>query len=563
MKQILSVFLIVAVIGFINAQPAPTPLAACKAYQNSTEAAFCSVSTVYQVANSTDLAVVNAAAQSVYNGIIGQITNPTQACRDAVNVFSCQASIPKCGRYQPVTGIAQARCDAVSSACNITDGRVFPGNFTTFTCVRNTLASIDGQNVVCVPSTFGTLGGACAGNIFDPTIATPTTVQNVICPAVASCNVTASVCARPNALGDSCTTTCTNIAGSPTSTQLECLGGKCSYRGKRHAQTCTVNEECRSNNCLNGTCFESGFGQNCTSTLNCRDNLWCDTTNGTCYNNALAGEQCGIVQTNWSPVPCVAGFTCVRENTTSNSTAFSYCRANAILGQRCSSASGAIAYDFPLCDPADIPVDGVATCNTAGVCAVNIGQPENAQCNTTVTCQPNLTCKYATTSDTNGVCAQPGTVACDTRGGNQCNIGTQQCNCGTDVTQAGVCALSSTNPLVACAAQYRGIAQCLKTTCKSAMAPFIPYDGDSCGATQCLTEVNAYFCCVKNTVGANYVAPAGQPTEPCVTTTATPTGTPTPTPGSNTPTPTPSRSGAANVAVSFIAMIVAVIAFCL
>jgi hypothetical protein len=78
-----------------------------------------------------------------------------------------------------------------------------------------------------------------------------------------------------------------------------------------------------------------------------------------------------------------------------------------------------------------------------------------------------------------------------------------------------------------------------------------------------LTQVNAYFCCVKGVVGANYVPPVGQPADPCVaTTTPSPTG-PTSSPGSNTPTPTPSRSGAAAVAVSFIAMIVAVIAFCL
>jgi hypothetical protein len=557
MKFILSIALIVAIAGFINAQSPPV-INACVAYVNTTGTEFCSGSVSYPVLNTTNFVPLNTQARTNFDATLAALTNPSAACRTALTTYYCHNSISRCARSTIFNRVVQATCDAVVSACNIT---AFPGNFTGSACVPSTVASVEGSNLVCIPTNTVALGASCS-NLLDPLTPTPATVAYSACPAVGSCNNTATnpTCVAPNNVGDVCTSNAGcisnafsgNAVGS-VGTPLTCISGRCSYGGKRFQQTCFSNGECASGNCTSGACYESGFGGACTTSFGCRNNLYCDTKNSTCYNAALGGEACGFLQANWDLVPCVAGFTCVRGV---NGTA-SVCRPNANIGEACTVSTTSVVQDAPICSPSTLPTTGIAECIN-NVCRVQTLGAEGSACNVTTKCNPTLTCSYASSTATEGTCAQPNTVACSNVVASNCNE-LQRCNCGADATQTGTCAVDTTNFRVACASQILALTQCSNSKCNS--APFVAYEASACPTTQCLQQLNAFYCCAKSTVGANFVAPANMPTDPCVT--PSPTPGPTSPTGTGTPVPIQSskRSSATTVAISFIALIIAVVAF--
>lgn len=549
MKQFLVAAVVLTIISFIAAQSPPLVQPQTCVSANAT--GLCSASWTYVIKSGSDLIAATAAAQANYDANVAKFANATQACKDALTVFACQSNLPRCGRYQNYGGVVKTRCDNVNTACGISG---FPSNFTGNACIVNSAASVDGPALVCYNSQYGTLGAACTTNMFDPAVQAATTFT--ACPPVSSCNTTTtSTCVAPNKIGDACVSSCVTGTAQPGSL-LTCSAGTCQYTGKRFGLSCTGNSECLSGNCTAGKCLESPLFGPCTSSLNCQQNLYCDTKNNTCYNIPVNGELCGFVQPNWSNVPCNVGFTCVR---TSNAT--SRCAPNANIGQVCSDATGANVYDNALCSPPTLSIQGTAKC-TNGICAYPTYRAINEPCNSTNICNPTTaTCSYPSGS-TQGTCVAPASVACDSLSITTCNIG-QRCNCAADTTQSGACAIDTTSPTVACAQQSLNLQQCLLTSCKGVTSAFFPYDGASCGATTCLAQVNAYFCCLKNNVGTNYVAPFGQPMDPCVTPTPTPGPTSTGGPSTTTVPFKSSRSGATTAVVSFIAMIIAAVAFCL
>jgi hypothetical protein len=267
---------------------------------------------------------------------------------------------------------------------------------------------------------------------------------------------------------------------------------------------------------------------------------------------------CGQLQTNWSPVPCVGGFTCVRSNP--NATAI--CVANANVGSACAVPTTGLVYPAPLCAPAILPTSGNAQCLN-GLCTNVVPAALGQFCNATINCVTSATCNWNT--PTGGVCVAPSQIPCDGVGGLQNCNSHQSCAC-TSLGAPGTCAVDTTNPLGVCASQQLAIQQCLLTNCNGVTDAFFPYDSYSCASTRCLANINAYFCCMRGAVGANWVAPTGAPADPCAT--PSPTPGPTTTGGPTTIAPVrSSRSGAVVVGVDarsvFIAMIIAVVAFCL
>jgi len=239
------------------------------------------------------------------------------------------------------------------------------------------------------------------------------------------------------------------------------------------------------------------------------------------------------------------------------------CQANAEIGGACAAQTGAIVYSAPICAPTTILTSGNAQC-VNNVCTNVLPAGSGQPCNGTVTCAPALTCQW--NSPTGGVCVAPSSVACDTAGSSNCNDN-QVCNCGNGLNAQGTCAIDATNPYQGCDLVKRALDLCINTRCRTNQA-YYPYDGSSCVDQQCRLALNAWFCCAKNNIGSTFVPLAGQPSDPCVTPTPTggptTTGGPTPT-GGPTSSPVPfqssKKSGAATLAVSFVALIMAVVAF--
>jgi len=366
-------------------------------------------------------------------------------------------------------------------------------------------------------------------------------------------------------LGDVCTSTCVSNPGVYGQT-FACLGGTCQYPNKVTGAPCTVNGECQSQNCTGNVCIVSPLGGRCSSSLNCDKNLYCDSFNSTCYAVSNAGQQCGLVQINWSNVPCAAGLSCVMGSNATIST----CVANAALGQACSAAVQSV-MSAPACGPTTVAsVFGSYQCIN-NLCTLFTGVAQGGVCNATLgyNCQaPQLTCQYpAGATSGSGTCQPVASVACSTQQAN-CNAG-QKCSCGGTATTTGTCAVDNTNVFVNCANQILALQNCLLTSCGSVSSAYVAYDSFSCATKSCLLPLNGYYCCLNNTV-SGFVGPANLPTNFCSNTpTPAPTTTTTSSPTATTgPTSTPapgksSKSPASTVAVSIVVMILAVIAYLL
>jgi hypothetical protein len=569
MNGILALTLVAVLAAYINAQAPPNAAQQCAIPTNIT---FCVPYVSYPVLNASlsTWASYDSSANSAYTTAISTFTNASVGCQTALATYYCQVYFPRCTTYTNFNGIAQSRCDAVNSYCGITG---FPSNFTGPSCIVNTQASVDGK-AICAPTTTVSLGAACNGYVFSQNYSPINgTFQNFVCPVNSLCNIinaNQGTCIKPNNLGDSCNGTCYNGPLMGT-TVLTCIQGTCQYTGKRFGYNCSSNAECLSNNCTSGNCWESPLNGYCTGSNQCRQNLYCDTFNNTCLPVAIAGEYCGQIQSNWSPVPCAFGYTCIRG---SGNQSLSTCQPNAVIGGSCSPNTGAIVYDSPLC-VAPIVGTGTYTC-VSGICT-NVQPAALGQaCNSTLTCSSQFTCQY--NGGTQGVCQNPSSVSCGSANGTpQCNT-YQICNCGSSQGSLGTCSLSS-NPYYVCASQFINLQNCLLTNCQSANSPFIFYDNYSCGSKQCLAQINALVCCAQNAAGPNFVPPNGtpanvcatpsptpSPTTPTSTPTSSPTGIPTSSPTStptSSPTPTPKVSSGTTLSVSFFAIIMVLFAFCL
>jgi len=562
--------LVVVLAAFVNAQYPPAAQQTCVSV---TGISFCTGVVSYSVLNNTvsSWTAADNTAKTQYTTAVGLITNNT-ACSMALQTYYCQANFPRCTTYASFPSVAASRCSAVNSACNVTG---FPsGSFPGSPCVVNTQASVDGTNL-CAPQTTVALSNACNSAYAFGTTFVPVngTFQNTLCPVNSFCNTTDPnpTCLRPNNLGDACPTgTCYNgpLGGIAT---LQCIAGSCQYYGKRNGYACLTSAECMSNNCTAGVCYESPQFGWCASNINCRQGLYCDLFNQTCYAQQTINGYCGTVQANWTPVPCASGLTCVRG--TGNQT-LSTCVSNAQLGANCSVATGAIVYNSPLCISTSVSttytcVNNICTSSTPGVLG--------AACNGTTPCASTLTCNYVT--PTAGVCATPSSVACGGVAGTpQCNT-YQTCSCGSSLASLGTCTPAASNPYSTCASQVGGLLQCLLNNCGAATAPFMFYDNYSCGSQSCNSSVNALLCCAQTAVGTNFVAPKGFSSSVCGSFTPTPTPGPTTTggptsstsgptsTGTGTATPVPiqssKKSGAVTTAISMIAMLVAIVAYCL
>jgi hypothetical protein len=534
MKSIVCVAIVLAIVGFINAQIPPLAVFSCVV---PTGLNFCGSVVTYPVVSSTTWALNDTAAQGYFNMTVASLPNASPGCQAALQTFYCQSSFPRCNNYTVYSGVAASRCNAVNSQCNITG---FPSGHSGTPCINNNFVSVD-SSATCAGTSGTSLGQSCVANPFNPSLSL-SSFQFVTCPLNTVCNTTQTnpTCVKPNNLGDACPTgVCYNgfLMGT---TSLSCISGTCQYYGKRFGYQCTTNAECLSNNCTAGTCWESSLGGYCSNSNQCRSNLYCDLYNQTCYSVAQVGEYCGIVYSNWSPVPCATGYTCVSGNQT-----LATCQPNAQLGATCSVNTGAIAYNNPLCISSNVTSNYQCINN---VCTNVVPQQGGQVCNSTLTCDPSLTCQYSGSSS-QGVCTSPSSVQCSSFGP-QCNTN-QYCNCGSG--GMGTCAITSLSIAGSCGTQLTSLASCLFSNCGSATAPFIFYDQYSCGSQSCSAQVNALVCCAQGTQGSNWVPPNGTPSNVCgnpsptptptqtttliptQTTTSTPTQTSVPT---NTPVPT-------------------------
>jgi hypothetical protein len=134
-----------------------------------------------------------------------------------------------------------------------------------------------------------------------------------------------------------------------------------------------------------------------------------------------------------------------------------------------------------------------------------------------------------------------------------CNPLNQVCQC-PNAAANGTCMADPTSPVNACQNQLFTLQTCIANKC--ANAPYVPGDKSPCDVA-CAMEQVAVYCCAQQAQGPAFILPPGVV---CTTPTASPA--PTSTTGPVAPTPTPKRSGASTVSMSFVAVVLAVVAMC-
>jgi len=395
---------------------------------------------------------------------------------------------------------------------------------------------------ICAAKVLSTVGQPCLN------YGTPTPMNETATPQCALglvCHPINRVCVLPAMPGQNCTSVLDCLMSVlPGQSSLTCISpvNKCGLTGLRGGQMCMANSQCLSNDCFNNACRETPLGGNCTNNAQCGFNRYCAlNVTGVCTDNANLKEPCGLwnAAMGSNPIPCKAGFTCVLVNSTSTQ---SFCQANVPLGQACETYTGQVASKAPQCDGSGANF-GAFCFNGTCVAAGFTGQPctSGAVCGLGSSCVAGQ-CQPLTT---NPVCNTQNILTV-------CNPLNQVCKCASATTN-GTCQVDPTSPVNACATQLFALQSCIALKCNN--EPYVPGDGSNCDKA-CAPEQIQVYCCAKQAQGPAFILPPGVV---CATPTATPAPGPTGT-SSPAPTETPKRSGASTVSMSFVAIILAVVA---
>ncbi len=295
---------------------------------------------------------------------------------------------------------------------------------------------------------------------------------------------------------------------------VQCLDEKFTLEHKRHGEPCSSNLECLNSNCTAGHCFENEYY--CDGLYSCRPGMYC-YSNNTCVPMLKENEPCT------STDPCIAPFTCVLGN----------CSRPAVIGESCRvmSPGDSGVMDAPFCGPPinDI-LDAFTTC-AGNTCRRVISKTLGSPCTLTDSCDPFTAVCNATLQTPSGYCVPPEQVSCKI-GSTTCYSIYQYCDCSGGAGTSGVCRVRQDHPLVGCKNEYVQLYECLRTKCNAYNSKgqfydlsYYPFDGYSCGNTQCAIETKNAYCC---TVGLNGGAPLSS-LSICDTPTPTPTTTLVPT----------------------------------